>query len=339
MRREGYSLYKGYTISEVAKLANVSIATVSRVLNQSGPVKQSTQNNIMSVIKQLEEEKAPPYLARATEKNSKVILASFPELRNPFYGNIFKGISETARAHKYNVLYYQMENYAFEESYSFLTESKNYAGLIIAHVVPNPDILKQLSSEMPVVMCAEHNDSDILPYVSIDDFNASYSAINYLLGINRRRISLLNSSLRNNYACQRERAFRSCLADHGIEVNESWVAHVPEINYDLALGVATSILKQENRPDAFFCISDVFAAAAINAAKSLGLSVPKDVSVIGFDNIDISTMTMPTITTVSQPTYQIGAQACSLLIEQIEYPSTEPRHIMLNTELILREST
>jgi len=325
-------LYKKITISEVAKLANVSTATVSRALNDSPTVKESTRQKILSVANTLE--------AQRTNKKgvSKVLLASFPELTNPFYSEIFRGILDAASVRGYDVLFFSMSNYSMPESYTFLYEGSFFEGLIISHAIPDVKVLDKLRERVPVVMCADHNEEDVA-FVAIDNFKAAYTAVNYLISTGRRRIALINSSLRNNYAVKREKAYRACLAANGIDAREDWVLRLPDIDYTICLNSATALLSMADRPDAVFCVSDVYAAATISAARGLGLDIPGDVAVVGFDNIDISTMTSPTITTIAQPTYQIGTQACNMLMDQIEYPGTTPRRIILNTELILRNST
>ena len=329
-------MFKSYTINDIANKVGVSIATVSRTLNNSGPVKESTRIKIFTAIDELERE---GWDKKREASTNKVILASFPQLSNPFYANIFKGLTDTASAHGYNVVFFQFDKYASPEAYSFFDKTDFYDGLIVVHAVPDYSILETLSKRIPVVMCSEHSDASSIPFVAIDDTDSTYNAVKFLVSTSRKKIAMLNSSLRNNYAVCRERAFKHCLNYYGLPAKEEWIAHISEINYGLALTAATGILTQKDRPDAFFCVSDVYAAAAIHAAKKLGISVPRDMAVIGFDNIDIATMTVPMITTVAQPTYQLGAQACNLMIEQIEYPSTPQKKIILNTELILREST
>ena len=115
--------------------------------------------------------------------------------------------------------------------------------------------------------------------------------------------------------------------------------NIPSIDYTLAYSAILQTLNSDSVPDAIFTCSDVFAAATINAAQSLGIRVPEDLSVIGFDNIETSRMTQPPITTIAQPGFQMGQQACSILVEKIGNPDLPRRHILLNTELIIRNST
>jgi LacI family transcriptional regulator, repressor for deo operon, udp, cdd, tsx, nupC, and nupG len=122
-------------------------------------------------------------------------------------------------------------------------------------------------------------------------------------------------------------------------VRPDYIAHISDINYALALQAAENLLRAADRPEAVFAVSDVIAAAVIKAAKRLGLSVPKDVAVVGFDNTEISLMCDPSITTVNQPRYEIGTCACEILVEQINDPHAARKHLLLGTELIAREST
>lgn len=114
---------------------------------------------------------------------------------------------------------------------------------------------------------------------------------------------------------------------------------LPDINYDMAFSAASQILSSREKPDAFFTSSDIQAAAAIRASSKFGLSVPNDISVIGFDNIDLSSIMMPAITTINQPKFQIGFAAGELLHENIMTPGLSSKFLTLDTELIIREST
>ena len=325
-------MYKRITIEEVARLANVSTATVSRALNDSPAVRESTKQKIVSIAQSLESQRSP------SPKSSKILLASFPELTNPFYSDIFRGILDSAGNRGYEVLFYSMRDYSLPESYSFFFENRFYAGLMISHALPNAQIQQKLQELVPVVKISEYSDDDPA-YVATDNFKAAYTAVQFLIAAGRQRIALINSSLRNNYALRREAAYRACLADNARAVNEDWVVHLTDINYGACLDAASRLLRQEERPGAIFCVSDVYAAAATKAAAGLGLNVPRDVAVVGFDNVDMSIVTTPAITTIAQPAFQLGAQACSMLIDRIEYPSTPPRRVLLDGELILRGTT
>ena len=326
--------FKSTTIKQIAEKANVSIATVSRALNNSGPVNRATRAKIWAAMDELE------YKVHSKAKTSpKTIIVSFPDLCNPFNNDLIRGISTAALQSGYKVVYYVMENYYSEASYGFFLNSYFYDGLLLVHNVPDKNILAQLVQHTAVMMCSEHINDNIVSYVAIDDFAAAQKAMEYLIRIGRKKIALVNSSLSNNYAIHRERAYRATLAAAGLPINEHWILNLPGISFELATSAVSDILKRKDPPDAFFCVSDVYAAATIKAAKMRGLSVPNDLAVVGFDDVDIATMTTPSITTVHQLKFQIGYQACSLLIELIEHTSTKTRQIILDTDLIVRSST
>jgi LacI family repressor for deo operon, udp, cdd, tsx, nupC, and nupG len=117
------------------------------------------------------------------------------------------------------------------------------------------------------------------------------------------------------------------------------IVQLPENNYDMALSTAGHLLGASEKPDAFFCVDDILAAAVIKACARLSVRVPEDVMVAGFDNVDISFMMTPSITTTSQPRFQLGFSSCELLVERITNPDIPVRNILLETDLVIREST
>jgi DNA-binding LacI/PurR family transcriptional regulator len=125
----------------------------------------------------------------------------------------------------------------------------------------------------------------------------------------------------------------------GMEIREDWIVHVPALSYSQAFSYILNILKERDHPDGIFAVSDMYAVAALHAIKKAGFRVPEDISVIGFDNSEISSMVDPPITTIAQPSFQIGYQSCELLIEKINTPNVAKKQLLLNTELIIRNST
>jgi LacI family repressor for deo operon, udp, cdd, tsx, nupC, and nupG len=329
------AIFKSITISQIAEKAKVSVATVSRTLNGTGQVKKETADRIREIIKEMEVEVRNP-----VSRDLKIILASFPEFTNPFYSGIIDGISSAAKRKNYNVVLYKNENFNSEFGYDFLLNNNLLLGIILVHNLPkNSNILQRLSAKAPVVMCSEHLKKDIVPYVAIDDYSSARNAVNYLISTGRTKIALINSPLHNNYAIHREKGYRDSLIEAKLEIREDWILHIPDINYALAMNLVSNLFKNDDRPDACFCVSDVFAAASINAAKSYNLSIPNDVSIIGFDDIMICTMSNPTITTIRQPKFQLGFQSCNLLIELVEGLPSMSNKIILETDLVVRDST
>jgi LacI family repressor for deo operon, udp, cdd, tsx, nupC, and nupG len=149
---------------------------------------------------------------------------------------------------------------------------------------------------------------------------------------------MINGPVKYKYARKRQEGFSEALMQAGITVTPNHIIQLPEFSFDAAVSVSTQLLTMPERPDAIFAASDVFAVATIKAARRLGLHIPEDLGVVGFDNTDLSIMSEPALTTVKQPQFQLGFLACEILIEQIRNIDIAPRQIMLNAELIIRES-
>lgn len=332
------SLSKNITIAQIAREASVSVATVSRIINKNGYVKPETRRKVIEAMDALGYQ--PKFMKSDSAQNSYSLLVCLPDFRNPFNSDVIDGIQATALSRGYRTFYYEARD--FKDSlmeYDSILKKNNFCGILLVHDVANPELLDDLRLRYPVVMCSEHCDRPNVSFVSIDDNYSAQTAVNYLISIGRTKIALINSMLTNNYARHREKGFFAAMTRAGLNIPPDWVTHVSAINFEMAVSSVTSILSGEDRPNAFFCVSDVFAAAAIKAIQNFGLNVPGDISVVGFDNIDLSRMTVPSITTISQPSFQIGQQACDLLINLIENPSSTTKHVLLNTELIVRDST
>lgn len=326
------------TMEQIAQKADVSIATVSRIINNTGSVKPKTKQKVLDVMQELSfHPKTTPVL---NDVSSRVILMFVPDFSNPFNALVIDGVQKAAYTNGYEVLLLQSKDfYKSSNDYINLIHSYSIAGILILSPSPSQDLIEQLRFRCPIVMCSEYAEDYGVSYVSINDIESAKKAVNYLISTECKKIAYLNCNLQFKYARHREKGYLQALADAGLESDPSWISHIPYINYQLALSNAKHILSLDNRPDSIFACSDVFAIAAIQAAKEVGLRVPDDISIIGFDNIDLSVMSDPQLTTISQPCYNIGFQACDLLIEKIQNTNLPDRQIVLDTELIVRGST
>ncbi|WMC91124.1 LacI family DNA-binding transcriptional regulator [Kineothrix sp. MB12-C1] len=326
------------TIEEIARRADVSIATVSRIINHKDNVKPATRQRVLEVMEALKF--SPQRPSTLSDSNSKVILMCIPGFDNPFNSPVIDGVQKSAHSQGYDVLILQSRDFYTDSSdYTNILKNNSIAGILILASVPHSELLDELTFRCPVVMCSEYTENYGVSYVSIDDVAAAKKAVNYLISTGRKKIGFMNCNMHFKYARHREKGYLAALKEANAEINPAWTTHLSTINYSQAFSNALHILSLTDRPDAIFACSDVFAVSAINAAKQLGLRVPEDVSVVGFDNIELSTMSRPTITTIEQPCFQLGYQSCELLIEKIKNPNMEDKQIILDTELIVREST
>ena len=325
------------TIQDIAKKAGVSIATVSRILNQKGVVKPSTQKKVLQAMEELQYDTTLVSAATA----SRLLLAFIPDFANPFYSRIIDGIQQTAHENNFEIFLVQTKDvYSSYQSFSSLIKTGNFSGVLWISTVPPVDLLAVMERQCPMVMCCEYSERYETSYVSIDDVSSAYKAVNYLISTGCRRIGLINCSTKYKYARHRKEGYLKALEDAGLSFYPEWNISIPYINYALSYSSILQVLTSGQRPDAFFACSDVFAAAAINAALHCNIRVPEELSVIGFDNVETSRITTPPLTTISQPAFQLGQQSCAMLIEKILNPALAAnRHLLLDTELIIRGST
>lgn len=324
------------TLTQIANQAGVSIATVSRILNGTGQVSPATRQKVVQAIRDLEYSSALNRVSPVFQP----ILVLVPDFVNPFYANIIDGIQQTARDNNFEIFLTPTKDSYPSTSYLVnMIKQMGFSGVLWLSSTPPAQLLPVITHHCPCVMCCEYPEEQDCSYVTIDDVSAGYKAVKYLISTGCRRIGFVNCSLKYKYARHRREGYLRALQDAALEWNPEWYVSIPTIDYTLAYSAVLQTLNTGNAPDAFFTCSDVFAAATINAAQRLGIRVPEDLSVIGFDNIETSRMTLPAITTIAQPGFQMGQQACSMLVEKILNPDQPDRHMLLGTELVIRGST
>jgi LacI family repressor for deo operon, udp, cdd, tsx, nupC, and nupG len=334
---------KRLTYQEIAERTGISVATVSRVVTGASYVKDETRQRVLYALEEHGFDTADiKELERARGAGfGRPVIFNIPTMTNPFYSQVFFGAKSAAIRHGYHLLINEEHiNGSTIDSILNLIQSVNAAGLILTNFTETA-YLKKLSTVIPLVQCCEYDASLDLPYVSIDDVAAAHTVMNYMISHGRRRIVFVNGPIRYKYARHRLQGYCEALEKAGIAHDPKLVIQLPEINYDMAVSAVTQLLSMpdENPPDAIFCVSDIFAAASIKAAGRLGFSVPGKIIVAGFDNVEIASMASPTITTIDQPRFQIGFSGTELLAERITNPYAPSRSILLETSLIVREST
>ena len=328
-----------YSVLRIAELSGVSSATVSRVLNYKDNVAKETRDKVMAVLDSLDYQ--PPSLRGSVSLESKLLLMSIQTLHNPICSYVVDGVQAAAAQHGYQLLLIQTENVDKTiEGYESLMKTSQAAGLLLLDDLIDETLLERLARRVPFVLVMGAGTGDRTSSVAIDDTAAAIKAVNYLLSIGRKRIAMLNGSLMYKFASHREAGYRTALEAAGLTVDEGLILHLPpDFRVDSAISAAEALLASENRPDAFFAASDTYAAAILRACRRLDLTVPQDVAVVGFDNTSLCMIADPPITTMVQPAFQIGFLACHLLVEKIKSKNTVNKHILLDSDLIVRGST
>lgn len=324
------------TVADIARQAGVSPATISRALNHPELLKPATLLKVEAAMNALG--LAPEFAERVPEKQQ-IIILNLPEINNAFYQEIIRGANTSAQAHGYNLMINVVPvDRGTIQNFCSLLKHINAAGVILLTRLPD-DLLAQINSVAPLIQCCEYNENAGYSYVAIDDVAAAENAVEYLITCGHRKIAFINGPLTFNYARKRKEGFLNAILKNELFIPKNWILSLPEINYEMAYSSVCRLLSADPCPNAFFVVSDTFAAATIKAAQKYRLNIPGDIMVIGFDNIPLAKMTSPSITTVNQPAFQQGYSACELLFENINTAEHTAKSLVLGTELIIREST
>lgn len=331
---------KKIRIADVAAMAGVSSATVSRVLNNQNVVNGETYRKVVDAMNALGYShtlSVNPGNSKDTSPN--LIILNLPTISNPFYNEIAIGVQSAAHRFGYQVLISNtpLDSEGLNQLIT-LIKTNRVAGVITLNNM-TVTALDRLCAITNVVQCCEYCEGYPVPYVSIDDYQATRTALSHLYSHDRKNIAFINGPLGYKYARHRQNSYLDFMREHHLPIREDRIIQLSSVDFSIAVASLTQMLSCPDHPDAIFAISDVFAAAAVKVAKKCNLQVPHDLMVIGFDNINISSMCEPAITTINQPKQQLGYMACELLVEQISLKGAPPKQIILDTELIVREST
>ena len=326
------------TIKDIAKLAGVSVATVSRVINDDTGVAEKLRNKVLQAIN--ETGYIPNSAGRNLRKSkSDMILVMLPTLSNPFYAKILKGIEKRASEHDYGVLVSVTHHESrIEKKYIKMLQMKQADGVISLFSTLSKEELNELAGKYPFVQCCEYTDGAHLPYVMIDNKKAAYEATKYFISLGHKRIAMISGSFYESSEHAREQGYKEALINAGLPFDEGYIF---KSNYkpESAMEICRKLMDMPTPPTAILAVSDTLAIGAIKYLKSVGVEVGKDIDVIGFDNASITRVYDPTISTVSQPRYDLGTVSVDLVIEKINDLNTVNKGIILPHELILREST
>jgi LacI family repressor for deo operon, udp, cdd, tsx, nupC, and nupG len=321
-------------IREVAELAGVSTATVSRVFSQPDKVSKRTRQKVLRAAEGAKY--APNLLARNFRSaRSYTIVILVPNIANPFFSRIIRGIEEVAQLNGYAVLLGDTRNDATREAeYLKLVETRRADGAIqLSTSVPTGR-----ARALPFVHACECSEYGRFPTVRIDNVRAAQTMCGYLLSSGHRRVGVVRGPATSPLTADRLQGYRQALKAVGIKYHASLVV---DGDFSLASGfeAAQSFAAMSPRPTAVFCMNDEMAFGLMHGLKRLGLRVPAEISVAGFDDIEFARYADPPLTTIAQPAEEIGRTAMSALYGLLTRSQHDHKDYVLPTELVVREST
>lgn len=323
------------TITDVADAAGVSVATVSKVINARYGVAAATSSRVQEVIDQLGYESS--LVARSMRSHRTHVIGILVAEFEPFSAEILKGAASALLETDYELLAYtgarQSGGAGWEQRYlSRLSGTLIDGALVVTPTVVEPD------ADIPVVAIDPHTGPVGIPTVDSDSFTGALLATRHLTSLGHRRIGFLTGRPDLASSALREAGYVEALREAGIRVDPALV-RTGDYRTDGAHVPATELLTQADRPTAIFAANDLSAIGVMDVARDLGIDVPGDLSVVGFDDIPESTATTPPLTTVHQPIQQMGATAVRLLVGLLDGTPAEQTHVTLPTSLVVRGTT
>ncbi|WP_134698690.1 LacI family DNA-binding transcriptional regulator [Ammoniphilus sp. YIM 78166] len=325
-------------IKDVARKANVSIATVSRVISKPETVAAETIKKVTEVIEELNYQ--PNAAARQLRMSeTKTILVVVPDITNTFFSRVLSGIESVAMKNEYQVLLGNAASHVvdFENGYLNALRQRKADGMILLTAGIESSAVDEIAREYPLVLACEYIEGLSVPTVSIDNVSGARKATEYLIELGHERIGMISGPMNSVLGRDRIKGFYQAMARNQLEVNPVLVQE-GDFSYESGYNLMEKLLALKHGPTAIFAANDEMAFGIINAIESKGLRVPDDISVIGFDDIKFSSIFKPGLSTISQPAFQIGTKAMELLIRLLKRKEIRKTQYLLESQLVLRDS-
>jgi DNA-binding LacI/PurR family transcriptional regulator len=329
-------------LEDIARKSGVSRSTVSRVINSHPNVSKKVRDHVQEVINQTGYQ--PHAAARALVSNrSWTCGLLLPRTVNsfftdPYYPSLIQGIAQACTKQNYTFSLFLMGDKEDEKKMFQRISRRGFMDGILFQSDQMGDSLidKLILSEIPLVVLGRPAHDGKISYVDINNIESVESAVDYLVSIGCKRIGTITGPLNTTVGIDRKKGFENSIKKHGLSINELLIT---EGNFTEESGYIGMQNLLPGNPDAIFAASDQMALGAVRAIKEKGLNIPNDISIIGFDDFPLPIPTDPLLTTVHQPISNFGKEALNMLIDIIENGFEPARHIILKTELIIRNST
>ncbi len=324
------------TVYHVAENAGVSIATVSRVINNSPKVRPKTRDKVLKVIEELDYH--PNLSAQGLALNiTEIIALIFPDISGPFYSEVIRGVENEASQHDYHLLIYS--THGKDNNPRFLRRLPGRVdGLILMTRSVDDQYIFELSRKRILFVLLDRKiDSMEADCILSNNVKAADQATEHLIQHNCRSIAFISGPVDSPDSNARFNGYQQAMEKYGLPTSASLVES-GDFRQPSGYQAMNRLLDQKNPPDAVFAANDEMAIGAIEAIRNRKLTTPDDVAVIGYDDIQLASYVQPSLTTVRQPMRQFGILAVQQLLRRINDPSTSPETIVLPTQLIIRHS-
>lgn len=334
------NVYKNISLKKVAEKAGVSIATVSRVINNSPNVNPQTRIKIEKIIKDLKY--SPNRVAkrlRNRNASSNLLGVLIPDIQNPFYVEVLRGIEDVAYKNKYALI---MCNFAQDEKkeslYLDILQSESIDGLIAAPThEKDQNVIHLVKGGLPIV-CVDRGLVDVdVDVVQVENKKGAYTAVDHLAKKGYKRIAYISGIPKIPSSRDREQGYKDALTDNNLTIDKELIKY-GDSRHESGVKLCKELLALPNPPDAIFTGNNLITLGALETIHTKGLNIPKDIAIVGFDDMYWSISLNPPLTAVRQPAYEIGKCAAEQLISRINSPERPTSHMILKTELMVRNS-
>lgn len=328
------------TLEEIARLANVSRSTVSRVINEDPNVSTETRERVLSVVRRLNyhpNAAARGLAAGRTRVLGLVIPMGVSALfSDPYFPLLIQGVSSACNEHDHSVMLWIAEPEYERRTIRQVLHNGLIDGVIVASQVMNDPVVDALlKSELPFVLIGRHPSDSSVAYIDVDNQNSAREAVAHLLRLGRRRVATITGPKNMIAGADRLEGYLAALRAKGIMPDPDLMVEGDFTEEGGHTGMQRLLSRDL---DAVFVASDAMAAGALRALREAGRHVPQEIAVVGYDDVPFAARTDPPLTTVRQPIHRSGVVAAQTLMDLITNPDSPPRRIVLPTELIIRES-
>ena len=327
------------TIKDVARMAGVSTTTVSHVINKTRFVAEATQKKVLAAVDELNY--APSAVARSLKCNTtRTIGMLVTKSTNPFFAEVVHGVEEFCYGAGYTLILCNTEgNLSKQRDYLRMLAEKRVDGLLVMCSDLDEQLLGLLErqKETPMVIMDWGPESPHTDKIQDNAELGGYVATKFFIEHGHKAIGCLTGHSEKTACRERLKGFRKAMSEAGLEVKEDWILE-GDFECESAVDAAKQIISMAERPSAIFCFNDIMAMAMISTFQQAGIRVPEDISIIGYDNIDLAPYFSPPLTTIHQPKRRLGKSAVEILMDRVKDKEHAPQVFEMVPELVIRNS-
>jgi len=328
------------TLKDVARKANVSVSTVSRVFNSPDKVRPATRERVRKAADALGYR--PSRVARRLrlkDGSANLIGLVIPDIQNPFFADVTRGVEDVSRDRDYALLLCNVDEDSEKQKVAVETlRNEDVDGVIIPPVSPTDPAVQQLVDEDTAVVCVDRRlrDARVDTIVS-DNRTGAYEAVTHLIELGHERIAFIGGISRISTSIERRKGYEAALRDHGLSVDPALVKE-GDARQERGAPLTHELLDLDRPPTALFTGNNLTTLGALSALNQRGVHVPEEMALVGYDDVPWPMALNPPPTVIAQPGYEMGRRAAELLLERLKEPDQTPTVVTLQSKLIVRRS-